>query len=152
MGRQPLRKLGADDRLIKPLRGAIEYGTSYRNLVVGIAAALYFRNDEDDQAGKLQGLIESLDVKSAIPEITSLDDAGIIKAIEEAYEIRGVEDLNRDFVHDWTRIVSILEARDHFEELMREAMTGREIIVAKSGIPLVRMTSVGPASSRAGII
>ena len=150
VGRQPLRKLGADDRLIKPLRGAIEYGTSYRNLVVGVAAALYFRNDEDDQAEKLKGLMESLDVKTAIPEITSLDDAGIIKAIEEAYEIRGVEDLNRDFVQNWTKIVSILEARENFVELMREAMTGREIIVAKSGVPMVRMTSVGPANSQTG--
>ena len=145
VGRQPLRKLGADDRLIKPLRGAIEYGTSYRNLVVGIAAALYFRNDEDDQAEKLQGLLASLDIKNAIPEITALDDQEIIKAIEKAYEIRGVEDLNRDFVRDWTRIVSILEAEEHFAELIDEALAGREIIVAKSGIPMVRMTSVAPA-------
>ncbi|MDC7225156.1 MAG: mannitol-1-phosphate 5-dehydrogenase [Spirochaetales bacterium] len=145
VGRQPLRKLGADDRLIKPLRGAIEYGTSYRNLVVGIAAALYFRNDEDDQAEKLEGLLASLDVKSAIPEITSLVDDDIIKAIEEAYEIRGIEDLHRDFVSNWTRIVSAMEAEQHFPELLKEALSGREIIVAKSGIPLVRITAVAPA-------
>lgn len=152
VGRQVLRKLGADDRLIKPLRGAIEYGTSYRNLVVGIAAALYFRSDEDDQSEKLKGLLASLDVKSAIPEITSLDDDGIVKAIEEAYEIRGIEDLNRDFVRNWTKIVSILDAQENFVELIREAMTGREIIVAKSGIPMVRLTSVGPANSQIGLV
>jgi mannitol-1-phosphate 5-dehydrogenase len=142
VGRQPLRKLGADDRLIKPLRGTIEYGTSHRNLVVGIAAALYFRNDEDDQAEKLQGLLRSLDMKSALPEITSLDDSGIIKAIEDAYEIRGVEDLHRDYVQNWTHIVTLHEAETNFSELIKEAMRGREVIVAKSGVPVVRITPV----------
>jgi len=58
-------------------------------------------------AEKLQGLLNSLDMKSALPEITSLDDAGIITAIEDAYEIRGIEDLHMDYVQNWTRIVTL---------------------------------------------
>ncbi|OXE28984.1 mannitol-1-phosphate 5-dehydrogenase, partial [Vibrio parahaemolyticus] len=39
VGRQPIRKLGANDRLVKPLLGTIEYGTENQTLLKGIAAA-----------------------------------------------------------------------------------------------------------------
>ncbi|SPW35123.1 Mannitol-1-phosphate 5-dehydrogenase [Cronobacter sakazakii] len=35
VGRQPLRKLSAGDRLIKPLLGTLEYGLPHQNLVLG---------------------------------------------------------------------------------------------------------------------
>lgn len=57
VGRQPLRKLSAGDRLIKPLLGTTEYGLPHVNLVKGIAAAMHFRSDEDPQAQELAALI-----------------------------------------------------------------------------------------------
>ncbi|WP_459782870.1 mannitol dehydrogenase family protein, partial [Photobacterium sp. R1] len=54
VGRQPLRKLGSNDRLIKPLLGTLEYGTDNRMLIKGIAAALTYVNDTDPQAVELQ--------------------------------------------------------------------------------------------------
>ena len=144
VGRQPLRKLGFDDRLIKPLRGTIEYGLPNRNLLIGIAAALYFRNENDPQAEHLRELLEISDIKEVIPRITSLKDADVLAAIENAYEDRGVEDLVRNYVRQWIRIVSMKEARDNFAQLVDEAMAGREIIVASRGKPVVRLTPVTP--------
>lgn len=47
VGRQPLRKLSAGDRLIKPLLGTLEYGLPHKNLIEGIAAAMHFRSEDD---------------------------------------------------------------------------------------------------------
>ncbi len=85
VGRQPIRKLGANERFIKPLRGTMEYGTPNRNLIAGIVAALRFQNDEDDQAVKLLTMLNSMDLKQALKEITSLESESIIAAIASAY-------------------------------------------------------------------
>lgn len=58
VGRQPLRKLSAGDRLIKPLLGTLEYGLPHVNLVTGIAAAMQYRSEEDPQAQELAALID----------------------------------------------------------------------------------------------
>ena len=84
VGRQPLRKLGYNDRLIKPLRGTIEYGTKNSSLIKGIAAALKYRNAEDEQAVELEKKLNTLEFTAAIKEITSLEDESIIKKIGEA--------------------------------------------------------------------
>ncbi len=74
VGREPLRKLGYNDRLIKPLRGTLEYNTKNDNLVRGIAAAMAYRNDNDPQAVKLKEKIENENFNKAFKEITSLTD------------------------------------------------------------------------------
>jgi prevent-host-death family protein len=37
-------------------------------------------------------------------------------------------------------IVNIHEAKTHFSKLIQQALQGEEIIVAKSGIPLIKLT------------
>lgn len=71
VGRQPLRKLGAGDRLIKPLCGALEYGLPYDNLVRGIAAALCFRS-KDRQSQKLEQLLEQQGVAATLVQLSGL--------------------------------------------------------------------------------
>ena len=75
VGREPLRKLGYNDRLIKPLRGTLEFNTKNDSLVHGIAAAMAYRNENDPQAVTLRNKIESQDLKSVFREITSLTDS-----------------------------------------------------------------------------
>ena len=58
VGRQPLRKLSAGDRLIKPLLGTLEYGLPHANRVKGIAAAMHYRSEQDPQAQELAQLID----------------------------------------------------------------------------------------------
>lgn len=66
VGREPLRKLGKGDRLIRPLLGTLEYGLPHENLVKGIAAALHYRNDGDPQAVEMQATITEVGVAAAV--------------------------------------------------------------------------------------
>ena len=73
VGRQPLRKLSAGDRLIKPLLGTLEYGLPHANLVKGIAAAMHYRSDQDPQAIELAQLIDDKGAQAALAQISGLD-------------------------------------------------------------------------------
>lgn len=66
VGREPLRKLGKGDRLIRPLLGTLEYGLPHANLVKGIAAALHYRNDGDPQAVEMQAVIADVGIAAAV--------------------------------------------------------------------------------------
>lgn len=66
VGREPLRKLGKGDRLIRPLLGTLEYGLPHANLIKGIAAALHYRNDGDPQAVEMQTTIAEVGVAAAV--------------------------------------------------------------------------------------
>ena len=66
VGRDPLRKLGRGDRLIRPLLGTLEYGLPHANLVKGIAATLHYRNDGDPQAVEMQAAIAEVGVAAAV--------------------------------------------------------------------------------------
>lgn len=72
VGRQPLRKLGAEDRLTKPLLGTLEYGLPNDALLKGMAAALHYQNADDPQAVELQGWIEQDGVEAALLRATGL--------------------------------------------------------------------------------
>ena len=73
VGRQPLRKLNAGDRLIKPLLGTLEYNLPHHNLVKGIAAAMHYRSEQDPQAQELAELIEKQGPKETLVQISGLD-------------------------------------------------------------------------------
>ncbi|WP_428773196.1 mannitol-1-phosphate 5-dehydrogenase [Vibrio sp.] len=74
VGRQPIRKLGQNDRLIKPLLGTIEYGTENSALLKGIAAALKYTNATDPQAVELQTSLAELGVRKTLAKYTGLDE------------------------------------------------------------------------------
>lgn len=76
VGRQPIRKLGPNDRLIKPLLGTIEYGTDNHMLLRGIAAALKYTNDSDPQAVELQTSLREHGLRATLAHYTSLDENG----------------------------------------------------------------------------
>ena len=87
VGRQPLRKLGAEDRLIKPLLGTLEYGLPHQALVEGIAAALCYRNPADPQAVELQLWIAQDGVLAALCRASGLTpDAPVVAQIVERYQ------------------------------------------------------------------
>ena len=86
VGREPLRKLSANDRLIKPTMTAIEHGFATPNLVLGIGAALHYNNPEDPQSVQLQQAIAENGVAKALEQFSgiSADDA-LAAQILEAY-------------------------------------------------------------------
>lgn len=73
VGRQPIRKLSADDRLIKPLLGTIDYGLPCDNLLCGIAAALCFGGD-DQQTLQLAQLLAQQGVSATLAQISGLPE------------------------------------------------------------------------------
>ncbi len=87
VGRQPLRKLSAGDRLIKPLLGTLEYGLPHKNLIEGIAAAMHFRSEDDPQAQELAALIADKGPQAALAEISGLDaNSEVVSEAVTAYK------------------------------------------------------------------
>lgn len=78
VGRSPLRKLGPNDRLVRPAVEAKKAGLSYTNLAKAIAAALLFDFNEDEEALKLQTMIKEHGVASALKEVSGLDESNEI--------------------------------------------------------------------------
>ncbi|HEJ9096022.1 mannitol-1-phosphate 5-dehydrogenase [Serratia odorifera] len=72
VGRQPLRKLSAGDRLIKPLLGTLEYGLPHDNLIQGIAAAMHYRSEQDPQAQQLVELLNTHGPKATLVQLSGL--------------------------------------------------------------------------------
>lgn len=57
VGREPIRKLSKDDRLISPMLTAFSYGLPVDDLLLGAAAALHYSNPQDPQSVELQNTI-----------------------------------------------------------------------------------------------
>ena len=86
VGRQPIRKLGENDRLIKPLLGTIEYNTANDTLLKGIAAAFKYTNSDDPQAIELQASLESIGLLATLTKYTGLSsDSDEAIKIEKFY-------------------------------------------------------------------
>ncbi|EGT5683624.1 mannitol-1-phosphate 5-dehydrogenase [Cronobacter turicensis] len=86
VGRQPLRKLSSGDRLIKPLLGTLEYGLPHQNLVLGIAAAMHFRSEDDPQAQELAQLIADKGPQAALAQVSGLDaNSDVVALAVQAY-------------------------------------------------------------------
>ncbi|NGN99822.1 mannitol-1-phosphate 5-dehydrogenase [Grimontia sp. S25] len=73
VGREPIRKLGRNDRLIRPLLGTIEYGTANDALLKGIAAALKYENATDPQAVELQAYLQEHGVMKTLTHYCGLE-------------------------------------------------------------------------------
>lgn len=87
VGRAPIRKLGPDDRLIRPTTEAQKAGLSYSYLAKAIAAALLFDNPEDEQAMEIQGMIKEHGPAYVLKEVSGLDvDSAIVKEVLVQYE------------------------------------------------------------------
>ena len=87
VGREPLRKLSANDRLIKPTMTAIEHGFSTPNLVLGIGAALHYNNPEDPQSVQLQQAISEVGVAKAFEQFSGVSaDSELAAQVLAAYD------------------------------------------------------------------
>ncbi|WP_440111827.1 mannitol-1-phosphate 5-dehydrogenase [Paenibacillus sp. QZ-Y1] len=74
VGRSPLRKLSANDRLVRPALQAHEYGTATTYLAMGMAAACKFDVPEDPEAAELQDMIQQKGIAAALSHYTTMDE------------------------------------------------------------------------------
>jgi mannitol-1-phosphate 5-dehydrogenase len=71
--RDPIRKLGRNDRLIGPAMLALEHGMAPVALALSIAAALRYRNLDDPSARRLAGLLEELGVRGTLERVSGIE-------------------------------------------------------------------------------
>lgn len=69
VGRDPIRKLGPEDRLVGGARLALEYGIFPTNVCKAIAAALQFDPEEDEAAQELQVRIREIGAAGVLREL-----------------------------------------------------------------------------------
>jgi mannitol-1-phosphate 5-dehydrogenase len=87
VGRQPIRKLSPQDRLIKPLNGTLEYNLPNEHLIKGIAAAFLYKCDEDPQAVELQEMFAKEGLKATLAHYSGLDaNSDEAARVEAAYQ------------------------------------------------------------------
>ncbi len=86
VGREPIRKLSASDRLISPLSTAMGYGLPVDKLVLGIGAALRYDNPDDPQSVELQQVILDKGVRAAFSEVSGVTDKTLLDQVAEAYD------------------------------------------------------------------
>lgn len=79
VGREPLRKLGRNDRFVGPAQLCKVYGLPNKHLCRGIAAAMRYESDDDPQSVELRDRIKRDGVEKVAIELTGWteDDAEI---------------------------------------------------------------------------
>jgi mannitol-1-phosphate 5-dehydrogenase len=92
VARDPIRKLGFNERFIRPIRELKERGLSYTTLLETSAFVLAHTDEQDAESLKLEGLRKGRDadsMKALIAELTGLSDNALINSIADAYESLG---------------------------------------------------------------
>lgn len=76
--RDPLRKLGPEDRLVGSARLVMEYGILPENLATAIAAAIYYQNPEDAFAGELERIRKEEGIDAVLTKVCQIDANGTL--------------------------------------------------------------------------
>lgn len=85
VGRTPIRKLGYNERFIRPIRELRERGFSYKTLLAVVGKILCYENIGDDQSMELKKRKEQEPLDVVLKDITGLDDNTLIAEIIGAY-------------------------------------------------------------------
>jgi len=86
VARQPLRKLGAQERFIKPLNGMLEYDLPHDATVRAIAATLHYHNPDDPQAVEMQYYRQAHGIAATLAKYSDFDNTAVVAEIEAAYQ------------------------------------------------------------------
>ena len=87
VGREPLRKLAPNDRLILPMLTARGFGLPYDKILLAIGAALHFDNPADPQSVEMLAAIAAEGVAATVVKYTGLAaDDPVVAEIEVAYK------------------------------------------------------------------
>lgn len=86
VARTPIRKLGFDERFIRPIRELKERGLSYQYLLQTVAYVFAYQDETDEQSVKLQALLAEKPLAEVVTEVTGLTDQELIAEIVDAVE------------------------------------------------------------------
>lgn len=75
VGREPIRKLSANDRIVSPVLMAQKYDLPIDGLLLGAAAGLHFYAETDAESQRLAVSISELGIKAAFQAVSGLGEA-----------------------------------------------------------------------------
>lgn len=81
VARTPIRKLGFDERFIRPIRELKERGLDYQNLLKTVAYVFKYQDPADEQSQELQEKLAKNDLAQVVKEVTGLEDSQLITEI-----------------------------------------------------------------------
>lgn len=81
VARTPIRKLGYDERFIRPIRELRERGLSYDNLLATVSYIFGYKDETDEQSVQLQNLLQEKALPEVVEEVTDLTDPALIAEI-----------------------------------------------------------------------
>lgn len=73
VARQPLRKLGPDDRLVRPARLAMQFGKTPAYLATGITAALHYDYADDTEARELVERVRERGIAHVLRDVSDVE-------------------------------------------------------------------------------
>lgn len=86
VGREPLRKLSPNDRLILPMMTAKGFGLPYDKLLLAIGGALHFDNAQDPQSVEMLASIKEAGLEATIIKYTGIEAGDpLVAEIADAY-------------------------------------------------------------------
>ncbi|MGO4940164.1 mannitol-1-phosphate 5-dehydrogenase [Fundicoccus sp. Sow4_D5] len=86
VARTPIRKLGYDERFIRPLREASERGLSYQALLATVARIFKYDEETDEQSVELQSLLAEKPLDVVIQQVTGIEESSLVAEIKAAVE------------------------------------------------------------------
>lgn len=86
VARTPIRKLGYDERFIRPIRELKERQLSYQNLLKTIAFVFNYNDSNDEQSVQLQELLATKPLPEVVADVTGLTDQDLISGIVDSIE------------------------------------------------------------------
>jgi len=86
VARTPIRKLGYDERFIRPIRELKDRGLTYTNLIDVVAMVLKYDDPTDEQSVELHELLKEKSLAEVIQQVTALKDDALIAEITATYE------------------------------------------------------------------
>lgn len=86
VGRTPIRKLGYNERFIRPIREANERGLSVDALILTVGKALVYNDHTDEESVELRKMLKERNSEEVVREVTELNDADLINQIVATYE------------------------------------------------------------------
>ncbi|HFI0149707.1 TPA: mannitol-1-phosphate 5-dehydrogenase [Streptococcus suis] len=84
VARTPIRKLGYDERFIRPIRELRERGLSYDNLLATVSYIFGYKDETDEQSVQLRALLQEKSLPEVVAEVTGVTDPGLVAEIVES--------------------------------------------------------------------
>lgn len=84
VARTPIRKLGYDERFIRPIRELHDRNLSYQQLLTVVGLIFNYRDEKDKQSVELQKMLQNESLEAVVRKVTQLTDETLIAEIVAA--------------------------------------------------------------------